>query len=351
PVTEHMLPRNRPKTKSFFSRLRDRISCLRNRSPVVIENNLTSNRNHFDITNKYANNNVDGEANLIKPEPENEETVIYNKYGIKNEIKPDNLSNEKITDIVRENHKEGKDEGMIPNNLQTQSGDELQSSASDGGNNEREEEERMLAPESDKSKFEDDVCEEEVQTFCEKLVALFGLQILLDPIFVHIMIGLSLAYTTSISFSTFFPLFLRDDLDMTNIEASTCMSVLSFMDFVGRIIVPLMTKRMNITHRTIFIVGSFALAACRSTRAATVINQNLVIAEYSKEAHVSSAVGLNMVSKGVFVLSTGWLLGKYKDSAHNYSGCIHILNVISLSVALSWSTEAMIMKLYKKKRS
>jgi sugar phosphate permease len=110
--------------------------------------------------------------------------------------------------------------------------------------------------------------EEEIkksQTCLEKFVALFDFYILLDPIFVHIMIGLSLAYTTSISFSTFFPLFLREDLDMTVIDASTCMSVLSLMDFIGRIVIPLITKRIDITHRTTFIVGSFLLAASRSS--------------------------------------------------------------------------------------
>ncbi|KAJ3639370.1 hypothetical protein Zmor_002732 [Zophobas morio] len=347
PVSEHVSIRKRRETKSFFSRLRDRISCRRNRNSVVIGNNLPLNENHSEVEHKYANNNIDREANLIKAEIGNKEAVICNEYK---------TENKETVDIINESQK-GGDEGVMSNNLQTGAADKFQSSASDNENNEAEEKERMLIEDSTEPVPEP---ERKKPTTCwKKFVGLFDLHILLDPTFVHIMIGLSFAYTTSISFSTFFPLFLTEDLDMTIIDASTCMSVLSFMDFIGRIVVPLITKRMEITHRNIFIIGSFALAFCRSllvlqttftmlivfsavcglARAATVINQNLVIAEYSKEAHVSSAVGLNMVSKGVFVLTIGRLLGMYKDSAHNFAGCIHILNIISMGVVISWTME------------
>ncbi|XP_044257067.1 monocarboxylate transporter 5-like [Tribolium madens] len=353
PVSEHMLPRSRQRTKGFFSRFRDWFSCRRNQKKVVIENNFSPERTDPELTNKCANNNIDREANLTKLEAGNKESVISNECTIKNET---------IADIINKSRK-GED-------LQTET-DKFEFSASDNENNDREEEERMLPPETTASQKEEKISKDEPQTCYQKLVELFDLHILLDPIFVHIMIGLSFAYTTSISFSTFFPLFLREDLDMTIIDVSTCMSVLSFMDFIGRVIVPLITKRMEITHRMIFIIGSFLLAICRSilaiqttysmlillsaicglARAATVINQNLVIAEYSKEGQISSAVGLNMVCKGIFVLTIGRMLGTYKDSAHNFSSCIHILNIISGGVVVSWTLELLILKLCKKKNA
>lgn len=45
-------------------------------------------------------------------------------------------------------------------------------------------------------------------------------------------------------------------------------------------------------------------------RAAPVINQNLTISEYCDDAKLPAAIGLNMVAKGLFVLSVGQLLGK-----------------------------------------
>jgi hypothetical protein len=135
PVSEHMLPRNKPKTKRFFSRLRDRISCLRNRNSVVIENNLQSNRSDCAIANKCSNNNVDGEANLIKPELTNREPVICNELSIENE---------KSVDIMNGSRQEGGEEGVMPNNLQTEPADKFHFSASDTEDNKVEEEERML---------------------------------------------------------------------------------------------------------------------------------------------------------------------------------------------------------------
>jgi hypothetical protein len=130
-----MLPRNKPKTKRFFSRLRDRISCLRNRNSVVIENNLQSNRSDCAIANKCSNNNVDGEANLIKPELTNREPVICNELSIENE---------KSVDIMNGSRQEGGEEGVMPNNLQTEPADKFHFSASDTEDNKVEEEERML---------------------------------------------------------------------------------------------------------------------------------------------------------------------------------------------------------------
>lgn len=67
-------------------------------------------------------------------------------------------------------------------------------------------------------------------------------------------------------------------------------------------------------------------AVCGLARAATVINQNLVIAEYTKDVHVSSAVGLNMVSKGIFVLTVGRLLG---NNTFFLSQTVHLNSEVS----------------------
>lgn len=47
-------------------------------------------------------------------------------------------------------------------------------------------------------------------------------------------------------------------------------------------------------------------------RAATVVNQNLTISEYATEDKLAGALGLNMIAKGVFVMTVGQLLGKFE---------------------------------------
>lgn len=45
-------------------------------------------------------------------------------------------------------------------------------------------------------------------------------------------------------------------------------------------------------------------------RAATVVNQNLVVSEYATKDQLPGALGLNMVAKGIAVITIGQLLGK-----------------------------------------
>lgn len=110
-----MLPRNKRKTKNFFSRLRDRLTCLKNRKRVVIENNLSPDRKNPELANKCANNN------LTKIEVGNAESVIE--------------KTENIVDIINE---ESGGEGVESNNLETETADKFDS------DNEPEEEKRML---------------------------------------------------------------------------------------------------------------------------------------------------------------------------------------------------------------
>lgn len=46
-------------------------------------------------------------------------------------------------------------------------------------------------------------------------------------------------------------------------------------------------------------------------RAATVVNQNLTISEYASEDKLAGALGLNMIAKGVFVMTIGQFLGEF----------------------------------------
>ncbi|ENN73771.1 hypothetical protein YQE_09627, partial [Dendroctonus ponderosae] len=84
-------------------------------------------------------------------------------------------------------------------------------------------------------------------------------------------------------------------------------------------------------------------------RSITVINQNLVISEYIPKHELPSAVGLNMLVKGFFVMSVGEPLGMLKD-AFDYDTCIHLLDVILICVVISWTTEIVLYKKCLKKR-
>lgn len=56
------------------------------------------------------------------------------------------------------------------------------------------------------------------------------------------------------------------------------------------------------------VIGSIL---CGYIRAMSVVNQNLTVSEYCHESKLPAALGLNMVTKGLVVLSVGQFLGRY----------------------------------------
>lgn len=112
-------------------------------------------------------------------------------------------------------------------------------------------------------------------------------------------------------------------------------------------------------------------------RAATVVNQNLTISEYATEDKLAGALGLNMIAKGVFVMTIGQLLGKIlrhinwhwmhrffsineiifqfsgwiRDYTGSYPVCLYAQNVLLLIVIVIWTPEMFYRKyrLYKKR--
>ncbi|CAH0562369.1 unnamed protein product [Brassicogethes aeneus] len=205
-------------------------------------------------------------------------------------------------------------------------------------------------------------------TYMEKITKSLGLKLLIDLNFLHLLIGLALGYVSTVTFSTFFPMFLQDEAKLTILQTTYCMSALSFADIAGRLTVGEIARKLKLDNRTVFIIGAFMLGICRSVmvelsdfkhllatsllvgycRAATVITQNLVVSDYISSTDLPAAVGLNMVAKGVSVLTLGQGLGLLKDLL-SFAWCIHVLDIIIYVVAVSWSVELMVKRCIKKK--
>ncbi|KAJ8922683.1 hypothetical protein NQ315_007715 [Exocentrus adspersus] len=209
--------------------------------------------------------------------------------------------------------------------------------------------------------------EGENMTCMGKLVKGLGLNLLKDLSFVHIVVGLSLGYLSTVTFSTFFPMFLQDEVMFSLMDTTYCMTALSFSDILGRTTASELCRRLKLGNKSSFMVGCFFLAICRSCmvemtefkhilaisffigyfRAITVINQNLVISEYIEKDKLPSAVGLNMVSKGICIVTLGQAFGLMKD-LFSYGLCIHILNVILFILISSWSLETLVKRIRRR---
>jgi hypothetical protein len=75
----------------------------------------------------------------------------------------------------------------------------------------------------------------------------------------------------------------------------------------------------------------------------TVVNQNLTISEYCQlqgcEEKLAPALGLNMVTKAIFVITLGQFLGWTRDLTQSYSLCLHAQNACLVVVVVLWTSE------------
>lgn len=107
---------------------------------------------------------------------------------------------------------------------------------------------------------------EEEQTCLRKIVHALGLNLLKDITYVHITFGLALGYVSSISFSTFYPMFLQDEIELSVMSTTYCMTALSLSDVIGRITSAELCRRLNLGNRSSFMVGCFFLGVSRSCK-------------------------------------------------------------------------------------
>lgn len=159
---------------------------------------------------------------------------------------------------------------------------------------------------------------------------------------------------------------------MTRSQTATCMSTLSAFDIVARLTIPVFTEKCNIPSRISFYMGCIALTIARTTlslqdeyfylltssaftgffRSCIVINQNLAVSEHYEKGNpkLATALGINMVIKGVVVITVGQVLGWVRDYYGSYVVCFFAQNVLLLIVFVMWSFEYMYLSCFKMRK-
>uniref|UniRef100_A0A1B6C167 Major facilitator superfamily (MFS) profile domain-containing protein n=1 Tax=Clastoptera arizonana TaxID=38151 RepID=A0A1B6C167_9HEMI len=184
------------------------------------------------------------------------------------------------------------------------------------------------------------------------------LDLLKDPIFLNILVGLSFAYVAELNYKMVVPFFMAN-LGYTKKETALALSLMAISDIAARVIMPPIFDRLPYTRRATFAVGCFFLATARSVlaeqtewyrlisalivhgffRGVTFINFFLVISEYAPLDKFAPALGLSMVTRGLFICALGPLNGWIRDYTGSYQICIHMQSAMILTCVLAWSIE------------
>lgn len=78
---------------------------------------------------------------------------------------------------------------------------------------------------------------------------------------------------------------------------------------------------------------------------------SLVIPMYVPIEKLASASGMQMMVNGLCIIIGGPLLGVIKDVTGSYSLCIVVMNVITFTTVIMWTSEAIILRCRQKNNS
>ncbi|XP_063701004.1 monocarboxylate transporter 12-like [Culicoides brevitarsis] len=218
-----------------------------------------------------------------------------------------------------------------------------------------------------KFKLWDEIC-----SLGNTLFELLDLKLLRDPSFLTLTVGLALAYTASINFSMIFPYYLQNVANMTKSETALSMSMLAGADLASRLLLPILTDRLHLSSKLIFLIGIISLGSLRLVlaqisdkyvvmsvsiiyglvRASTVVHQNLAVSEYCHKNPelFGNALGLNMTAKAIFVITLGQLLAYVRDFTGSYEMVLYSQAFVLLIVVAIWVPEMIYQKILDKRR-
>lgn len=108
--------------------------------------------------------------------------------------------------------------------------------------------------------------EEPKKGLIHKFIEFFDLTLLSDPIFVNILVGLSVAACVETNFSLLFPIILRDMLKFETSDIGKIMSVIGFSDTLFRLISPFIGEWCHKPPRVMFMVGLILIAFTRTSK-------------------------------------------------------------------------------------
>lgn len=94
------------------------------------------------------------------------------------------------------------------------------------------------------------------------------LALLKDPVYVNIVLGLSVSFASDTSFFTVFPFYLAQTPwpGFSDKEVALCLSITAGADTVARLLLPMLAERFRVGPRAAYLFGCFSSAIVRSSK-------------------------------------------------------------------------------------
>lgn len=96
----------------------------------------------------------------------------------------------------------------------------------------------------------------------QKIVEYFDLDLLRDPIYVNLMMGVTLVTFVEVTFALLTP-FILGDYGFAHGEVATFMSVLGGVDVLMRLVIPFFLNQVKLENKTLALIGFSLMGAGR----------------------------------------------------------------------------------------
>ncbi|XP_030745819.1 uncharacterized protein LOC115874715 [Sitophilus oryzae] len=203
----------------------------------------------------------------------------------------------------------------------------------------------------------------------KKISIFFDFELFKDPIYVNLMLGITVANFAELNFSILTPMVLKE-FYFTEYETATFMSLLGVTDIVVRFFVPFVADKIGWDNKTFFLLGVMAMAMGRiilvhtqtypwGLFVAVIIGAGkglrtifiaLVIPSYVPLERLPAASGLQLATSGLLFIVMGPVVGWIRDAVNNYVITLHLLNICTYLTAVAWITEDIISRRKRRKR-
>ena len=109
--------------------------------------------------------------------------------------------------------------------------------------------------------------------FLKSLIESLDLGLLKDPVYVNIVVGLSVSFASDTIFFTVYPFHLthKPSLAFTDKQVAMCLSVTAGADAAARLILPIIANKLRIGPRAAYLMGCLSSAIFRSGKHCSLI--------------------------------------------------------------------------------
>ncbi|XP_039278691.1 monocarboxylate transporter 2 [Nilaparvata lugens] len=187
------------------------------------------------------------------------------------------------------------------------------------------------------------------------------LDLLSEPVFFNIWIGMSLEFTSEMNFALMVPFILKDWGYDTK-KTAQLMSIMAVADVCTRLVAPIIGRKTKIPARYLYLISvvvliglKFSLVVAESERTRLLVfialgigrgfralYRALVVPNHVPIEKLASASGLQTALNGVFLITFGPVLGYIKDVMKSYSWYLTVLNILAALTVVLWLCEILI---------